>query len=499
MLLTGFASVFTVEIILFIFIGVVLGIIFGSIPGMTVTMGVALFLPITFGMDPITGISLLIALYIGGTSGGLLSAVLLKIPGTPASIATTFDGSPMAERGEAGKALGVGIVFSFIGGLFSALILVFVSPILADIALKFGFYEYFAIAVFSLTMISSLSAGSTVKGLVSGIMGMAFALVGTAPITAFPRFTFGFHELDAGFSLLPALIGLFGVSQVIEYAGTDKSSIKPIVSDYKIRGFGFSIAEFISQIPNALRSGLIGTGIGILPGLGAGVCNIISYGSAKKNSKYPEKFGTGIIDGIVASETSNNASTGGALVPLLTLGIPGDNTTAILLSGLMIHGITPGPLLFATDAKLVYGIFAALILANIFMIIVEFVGIRVFVKLLTVPKHILLPVVVAFCAVGSFGLNNRMFDVWTMLVFGFIGYLMTKFHFPKAPIILGFILGPIVEINLRRGLMKSQGSFVPFFTEPISALFIVITLIVIIMNVIGEVKKAQARKLSMTK
>lgn len=496
MLLAGFASIFTVKTIMYILGGVVIGIIVGAIPGMTVTMGVALFLPITFGMSPILGLSLLIALYIGGTSGGLISALLLKIPGTPASIATTFDGSVMVEKGEAGKALGVGIVFSFIGGLFSAIVLAFISPFLAKIALKFGPYEYFSIALFSLTMIAGLSSGSLVKGLIAGMFGITMGFVGTAPITGFPRFTFGFYELDAGINLLPALIGLFAGAQILEYAGEKNkdNSNKAQVVDYKIKGFGFSMKEFISQIGNAFRSAVLGTGIGILPGLGASVANIAAYGAAQKYSKYPEKFGAGIIDGIVAPETANNASTGGALVPLLTLGIPGDNTTAILLAGFMIHGISPGPLLFTNHGDLVYAIFAAVIVANIFMIIAAFAGMRGFVRILTVPKYILLPVVMAFCVIGSFGVNNRMFDVWTMLAFGVIGYLMGKFGFGKAPLILGFILGPILEVNLRRGLMQSQGSYAPFLTEPISAIFLVITVIVVVMNVISEVKKARKRK-----
>lgn len=494
MITAGILSVLSLKIIFLIFAGVILGIVFGSIPGITVTMGCALFLPITFGMQPIEGLSLLMGLYIGGTSGGLISAVLLKIPGTPASIATTFDGHPMAAKGEAGKALGVGIVFSFLGGLFSLLILILISPLLADIALKFGPYEYFSIGIFSLTMISSLSSGSLLKGLISALLGIIFAFVGTAPITGFPRFTFGFNELSAGFSLLPALIGLFAVSQIIQTAEEKNKKQEATVSNYKMKGFGFTIAEFKSQLWNFLRSAVIGTGIGILPGLGAGVTNIVSYGTAKSRSKYPEKFGTGIIDGVVASETSNNASTGGALVPLMTLGIPGDNTTAILLAGFMIHGISPGPLLFTNDGVLVYGVFAALILANIFMIIAEFFGIRLFVKLLSIPKHILMPIVITFCTIGAFSMNSRVFDIWTMLLFGVIGYLMKKFNFPMAPIILGFILGPIIEINLRRGLMKSQGSFSPFVTEPISLVFLLITVIVTIITIINEIKKAKKVK-----
>ncbi len=473
--------------------GTVMGIIFGAIPGMTVTMGVALFLPITFGMDPINGISLLMGLYIGGTSGGLISAILLNIPGTPASITTTFDGHPMASRGEAGKALGVGIVFSFLGGIFSLVILMLIAPLLADVALQFGPYEYFSIAVFSLTMISGLSGGSIVLGFISAILGMIVGFIGISPITAFPRFTFGFNSLNSGFSLLPALIGLFAVSQILETAEKGLKDEHLRVSNYSIKGFGFSLREFKSQIFNFFRSSVIGTGIGILPGLGGSICNIVAYGTAQKQSRHPEKFGTGIIDGIVASESSNNASTGGALVPLMTLGIPGDNTTAIILAGFVIHGITPGPLLFSTDGNLVYSIFAALIVANVFMLFSEFIGLRFFVRILSVPKHILLPVIGTMCVIGSYGLNNRVFDVGTMVGFGVLGYFLKKLKLPIPPLLLGYILGPIVEINLRRGLMRSKGDFAPFVTEPISGVILFITAIVVTMTVVGEIKKYQLR------
>lgn len=492
MILEGIVSVLTVKTISLIFGGTVLGILFGSIPGITVTMGVALFLPITFSMEPVQGLSLLMGLYIGGTSGGLISAVLLNIPGTPASISTCFDGVPLAQQGKAGKALGVGIVFSFLGGIFSLIVLFFVSPWLAGVALNFASFEYFSIGVFSLTLVSTMSGKSFVKGLISALIGFSFTFIGMAPITAFPRFTFGFKELNGGLSLLPALIGLFAVAQLFEESQSEAVKVEPIA--YSIKGFGFSMKEFLSQKWNFLRSAVIGTGVGILPGLGGAICSVVSYGVAKNQSKYPEKFGTGVIDGIVASETSNNASTGGALVPLMTLGIPGDNTTAILLAGFMVHGITPGPLLFENNGVLVYGIFTALVLANIFMIFAEFGGMRLFVKVLAVPKYILLPIVITLCVIGSYGLNNRMFDVWTMLFFGILGFVMKKFEIPSTPLLLGFILGPIIETELRRGLMRSQGSFLPFFTEPISGVILSITILVVLASSLKMFRQAKKKK-----
>ncbi len=494
MIISGILSVLTLKIFALMASGIIVGIFIGAVPGLTVTMGVALFLPVTFGMSPVEGISLLLALYIGGTSGGLISAILLKIPGTPASVATCFDGHPMAARGEAGRALGIGIAYSFIGGMFSLLVLFFVAPLLANVALEFGPYEYFSIALFSVTLVAGLSGDSLTKGLLAAVLGLILSFIGMAPITAFPRFTFGFDALNDGISLLPALIGLFAVSQVLEYAEETRVPAFMKVAAYKMKGVGFTMKEFVGQTGNALRSSTIGTVVGILPGLGAAICNILAYGIAKKQSKHPEKFGTGVMDGIVASESSNNASTGGALVPLMTLGIPGDNTTAILLGGFMIHGITPGPLLFDTNGVLVYGIFSALVICNIFMVIAMYGGMRFFVKILAVPKHILLPLIVTLCVIGAFGLNNRVFDIWTMLAFGLLGWLMKKAAMQTTPLLLGFILGPIIEVNLRRGLMKSRGDFTPFLTEPISGAILILTISVVFFTALNELKKLKIRR-----
>ena len=491
MFYVGFSQILALKPLILIFLGVGVGIVFGAIPGLTATMAVALFLPLTFGMHPVDGMALLIGLYIGGVSGGLISAILIKIPGTPSSIATTFDGHPMAEKGEAGKALGAGIFYSFLGGWFSFLVLFFIAPPLADVALKFGPPEYFSIAIFSLTLIASLSTGSTIKGLMSGIVGVLLSCVGTAPIDAFPRFTFGFHELDGGFNLLPALVGLFAITEILKTAESDIEIKLDHIATYRIKGFGFSGKEFVQQLGNFIRSALIGTGIGILPGIGGGTSNILSYIAAKKMSKHPEKFGTGILDGIVASETANNASIGGALVPLLAMGIPGDTVTAMLLGGLMIHGLSPGPLLFTTSGNIVYGIFAALIVANFMMVLMEYFGIRFFVRLLKIPKHIMLPIIIVFCVVGAYGLNNRVFDAWSVMFFGVIGYAFEKWRFPLAPVILGFILGPIAETNLRRGLMMTQGNFLPFLTKPVSGAFLVIALASVVYSVIKERKQAK--------
>ncbi len=493
MILNGFNEVFALQPMLLIIGGVATGIIFGAIPGLTATMAVALCLPLTFGMTPISGMSLLVGLYIGGVSGGLISAILINIPGTPSSISTTFDGAPMAQKGLAGKALGAGMLYSFLGGLFSIIILTFVSPPLARFALRFGPFEYFAIAIFSLTMIATVSAGSLIKGLLSGMVGVLLATVGVAPIDAFPRFTFGMYELSGGFNLLPVLIGLFAISEILKTAEAAINPDMKVIQKYKVKGFGLSMKEFLGQTKNFFRSSLIGTGIGILPGIGGGTANIIAYISAKKASKHPEKFGTGVLDGVVASESANNAAVGGALIPLITLGIPGDTVTAMLLGGLMIHGLAPGPMLFVTSGNVVYGIFVALFIANIIMLAMEFYGMRIFVRLLDIPKYYLLPVIMALCVVGAYGLNNRVFDVWSLVFFGLLGYGLLKTGFPLPPVILGFILGPIAETNLRRGLMLSKGDFTPFLTRPIAAIFLGITVISIALSIYNEQRRARQR------
>ncbi|MCR5449273.1 MAG: tripartite tricarboxylate transporter permease [Solobacterium sp.] len=490
-ILTGFVSILNLPILALIFLGVFMGIIVGAIPGLSVTMGVALFLPITFGMEPIAGLALLCGLYIGGTSGGLISAILLKMPGTASSVATTFDGHPMAMKGEAGKALGVGIVASFFGGLISYVILMFLAPFIAKFALKFGPYEYFSIALFSMTMIVSLASGSIVKGVLSGMLGFIIAFVGIAPITSFRRFTFGISDLSAGFSILPILIGFFAIADILEALENKNKKQDLSTQDFKIRGFGFTRDDIKGQGFNFFASTMIGTGVGILPGLGGSICNLLAYSVCRGHSKYPEKYGTGIVDGLIASEASNNACTGGAMVPLLTLGLPGDNTTALILAGFMIHGITPGPLLFRTQGPLVYGIFAALLIANLMMLLIEFLGIRVFIRILQVPKNILLPIITVFCVVGAYANNNRVFDVLVMMLFGILGWVMKKAKLPVAPTILAFILCPTLETNLRRGLMKSQGSFLPFLTSPISCVFIVLAVVMLAYNIRKEILNAK--------
>lgn len=492
MILEAFSLVFNPVCLVLILIGVIVGIIFGSIPGLSATMAIVLFLPMSFGMEPMNGISLLVGLYLGGISGGLISAILLKIPGTPSSISTVFDGGPMAEKGEAGRALGIGILYSFIGGLISIFALMFVSPYLAAVTLKFTPVEYFAVAIFSLTIIASLSGNSLLNGLLSGLFGIALSLVGMAPIDAFTRFTFGQYQLLSGFDIVVILIGVFAVTDII-LAGYGRKHLadKMEKKAFQLKGFGITMAEFKGQIMNMIRSSLIGIGIGILPGIGGSTAGLLAYTAQKNSTKYPEKFGTGIIDGVIASETSNNAVIGGSLIPLLTMGIPGNTVTAIFLGGLTIHGISPGPLIFDKSGQYVYGIFLALIVANIFMIIFERGGLRVFVKLLDIPKHILLPIIMVCCVVGGYSSNSRIFDVWCIFLFGLLGLVFKKIKVPTTPLIIGFILGSMAEENLRRALQASNGDLSVFFTRPISLAFLVIAFVSVAMTL---KKSYQAKK-----
>ena len=479
---SAFASILNPASILLMIAGVAIGIIFGSIPGLSASMAVALMLPLTFSMTPSLGMNTLVAVYIGGISGGLISAILLNMPGTASSIATCFDGHPMAKNGEAMKALGVGIVFSAMGSIFSFLILTFCAPLLADVALKFTPAENFGICFFALTMVAILSSGNMIRGLLAGLFGLMFTLIGMAPIDGTPRFTFGNASLMAGFDTLPTLIGIFAIADILCTAESKK-----------VKGFGFTMQEFISWLPNFLRSSLIGTGIGILPGIGGSTSGMLSYVTAKNMSKHPEKFGKGNPEGIVATESANNATIGGAMIPLLVLGIPGDGVTAMMLGGFLIHGLSAGPLLFVKNGDVVYGIFAACIVCTLIMLVVEWTCIKGFVQVLKVPKHILLPLILVLCCVGAYATNNRIFDVQSILVFGLVGYIYHKFSLPTTPFVLCFLIGEMLETYLRRGIMQYK-SFSAFFARPIFDVFFFIAIGVLVWTVTKELKAYKAKK-----
>lgn len=460
------------NVVMAIALGTLGGIVIGALPGLTATMGVALLIPLTFGMSPVMGLNMLIGIYIGGIYGGCISSILLRTPGTPASAATVLDGYPMAQKGEAGRALGMATVASFIGGIFAAIVLAFLAPQLAGIALKFGASEYFALALFGLTIIASLS-GDILKGILSGLLGILISCVGADPISGTLRYTFGIQGFASGFAFTPALIGLFALSEIFSQlersARTDGGDIS-VVSG--------SIWPTLTQMKESIgalwRGSVIGTFIGIVPGTGSGTASWISYNEARRASKTPEKFGTGHAPGIAATESANNAVCAAALIPLLALGVPGDVVTAVLMGGLMIQGLAPGPLLFQNEPGVIVGIFGGTFMATFFMLIFGMMIIPFAAKILLVPRRLLTMSIILFCFIGAFSLNLNPVDLYTMIGFGVLGWAMQKFGFSQAALCIALILGPLMESNLRRGLIQNNDSFVAFFTRPITLLFLVL-------------------------
>ena len=459
------------HIVAFMVLGVVVGVVFGALPGLSATMALAVLLPVTFAMEPDAGIAMLVATYIGGVSGGLVSATLLRIPGTPSSIATTFDGYPLTQKGEAVKALATGMVASAVGGLLGLAILVAFAPMLARFAIKFGAAEYTSLTIAALMLVVVLSASNMIKGLLSATLGLALATIGFAPIGSAQRFSFGSIDLLAGIGIIPFMVGLFAVSQLIREFTEPRTRVR---SKLDLRGTGITIKEFLGNGFNMLRSSAIGIGIGVLPGIGGSAANLVAYGAARSASKAPDTFGKGNVEGIYAAESSNNASVGGALLPLLTLGIPGDGVTAILIGGFTIHGLQPGPLLFRTEPGIVATIYAAFLLATIALLVFQLLTIRLFPRVLLIPRHYLMPVLALLMVVGVYIAQYRVFELWLMLGFGGMGYLLEKYGFPLGPLVLGFVLGTIFETNFRRAIMFSGGDWSTFITRPVSAVLLVI-------------------------
>ncbi|MGI3170876.1 tripartite tricarboxylate transporter permease [Pseudooceanicola sp. C21-150M6] len=460
-------------VLIFIVLATLFGLVLGALPGMSATMAIAIILPLTFAVETKFGIALLIAVYIGGVTGGLVSATLLRIPGTPSSIATTFDAYPLAQKGFAQKALGTAMVASAVGGVMSLVVLVAFAPAISAFAVKLGPHEYAMLSLGAIVLVVFLASGNYIKGLISAILGMSIATIGFAPIDGTARMSFGVIDIMAGISLVPLMVGLFGASQVI-------SSLRaPLVATkdkLKVSGEGITLSEIRANAWNMLRSGGIGIGIGILPGIGGSASNLLAYGAAKQSAKDPESFGTGDVRGIYASEAANNASVGGALLPLITLGIPGDGATAILIGGFTIHGLQPGPLLFREQPDLMSMIYAAFAITTLALLVIQLGTIRLFPKVLLVPPQILNPLLLMLMVVGTYASDNRLFDVWLMLGFGVLGYLLEKYGFSLAPLILGFILGPIFEANFRRAMMFSDGNMADFLARPISAALFVMVL-----------------------
>jgi putative tricarboxylic transport membrane protein len=449
--------------LLAIFIGTALGIVFGALPGLTATMGVALLLPVTFGMDPIPAMLMLTSIYGGAIYGGSISAILIHTPGTPASAATAMDGYALTKKGLGGKALGMSTIASAIGGLISVAALLLLAPPLSRLSLRFGPPEYFLLAIFGLSIIGSLASKNMLKGLISGAFGLFIATIGMDVVTGAYRFTFGQPGLEAGIPLIPALIGLFSLSQVLMVIEESKEFIVDVKDGLGSQGILPTAKELKEVMGTIFYSSIIGVVIGILPGAGGNIGSWVAYNEAKRISKTPEKFGTGLMEGVVASEAANNAVTGGALIPLLTLGIPGSGVAAILLGGLMIQGLVPGRQLFTTYADTTYAIIIGLFVANLMLLVLGLIGCKYAVKVSLIPVHILFPIIVVFCVLGSFAINNSLFDVVLMIIFSFLGYLMRKHDFAPAPVTLGLILGPMAETAFRQSVALSRGALFPYF------------------------------------
>jgi len=459
---------------MFLFLGVAGGIIVGAIPGLTASVGIILLLPLVYHLDASTAIVMLCGMFCGAIYGGSISAILISIPGTPSAAATVLDGYPLAQKGEAGKAIGIATIASTTGGIISTFCLMFIAPQLARFALKFGPEEYFALMIFGLTIIASVSGESLVKGLISGFFGLLIATIGLDPITGYARFSFNIPNLMTGFPLLSVLIGLFAISQIfiqMEAVGEKSRHFRQ-----KIKNVLPSFKELKRLSTVIIASSFLGTFIGIIPGTGGTIASFLAYSEAKRWSKNPESFGKGNIIGVAAPEAANNGTTGGAMVPLLSLGIPGDVITAVMLGALLLIGIRPGPLLFKEHPEIINSIFAGMLLANVLILLLGILSVRLFPQVLRTPAAILFPVIFTLCFLGAFSLNNSVYDMFIALVFGIIGYIMRKNNFPVAPVVLGVVLGPIAEDELGRALIISHGDLTVLFQSPLAIFFYVISI-----------------------
>ena len=468
----GFVQASQLSTILSVAFGCLIGLIVGMIPGLTISTGIIIVLPLTFVLEPDISIALLLGLYVSGMTGGSFSAILLNIPGTPSASATAMDGHPMAKKGDAGRALGIAIIASFFGGLASFLCLFFIAPVLADVALRFKSPDLFSLVFFGLTIICSFAAKSLIKGLLSAVIGLVIVTIGQDPMMGTARFTFDQVNLISGIHFLTALIGLFAIPQLVD-------NLSEIIKGKTVSEAGARIKKVIPNLrdlrlmktPVGIGS-FVGSFLGILPGAGGPIAAFISYDYSRKLSKTPDEFGKGSAEGIAAPESANNAVTGGALIPMMTLGIPGDPVTAILIGALLIHGLAPGPLLFMENGDFAYGIIFSFFWANIFNILIALIGLRFLVKVLVIPKAILMPTIAILCVIGSYALRNNFFDVYVMFGFGLLGLAMRWLDMPIVPLLLAMVLGRQLEEHLRVSLISSQNDITIFFTSPFSLFFL---------------------------
>jgi putative tricarboxylic transport membrane protein len=470
----GLALASEPTLLLLVLAGVVAGVLVGALPGLTSTMATALLLPFTLALDPIAAIALLAAIYCAGTYGGSITAILINTPGAPPAATTAFDGYPMALKGEAGRALGMAAVASAIGGIFSIIVMILAAPALARLAYQFGPPEYFALALFGLSMLSGISAGNTVKNLIGGAFGVLLATVGLEITTGVERFTFGIWELTEGINFIPVMIGIFAVSELLKQATAPKAERQRVAV---VAARLPSRDDFRRCAATIARSCGIGTFIGILPAEGGTIAGIIGYNEAKRFSKNPEEFGHGAIEGVAGPEAANNAATGGAMVPTLALRIPGSGTTAVILAALIAQGVRPGPALFTEQPDLLYTLFWAMLWANIMFLAVGLGGAKLFSRITLIPRTFLWPSVFMLAVVGSYALATSIVDVWIMLIAGLIGYVMRNHGFSPAPVIIGLILGGLVETSLRQSMIMFDQSLLGFLNRPLALAFFLLTLV----------------------
>ena len=455
-------------------LGTVVGLFFGSIPGLTFSMALALMLPFTFGMQTVPAMAMLLGVYVGGMTGGSVSAILLGIPGTPSAAATVFDGYPMAQNGKAGTALGAAVIASTFGGLFSLVAMMLLLEQVAAIAIKFGPAEIFALVLFGLSTICGLAQESLLRGLVAGVLGLMFMIVGLDELDGVARLTFGTVQLQQGVNLLVAMIGLFAVPQVIA-TFLDYGRVEQLKMPEKVRAQLPSLRELRDRLWLMARCSTIGTGIGAIPGTGGPIAAFLAYDHARRFSRRPAGFGKGELSGIVAPESANNAVTGGTMIPLLSLGIPGDPATAVILGGLLIHGLHPGPMLFRTHLDTIYALYVTIVLAYIVILIVQLWGIRIFVRVLAVPPHLLAVCIIVLCVLGSYAIRNSIFDVYLMAVMGLLGYVLQRVRIPVAPVVLGLVLGETLEQQYRTALILSEGDHGIFLQSGVALVFFGLT------------------------
>ncbi len=473
----GFATILSPAVLPFLLIGSLLGIIVGAIPGLTATMAIALLIPFTFAMNPIAGIVMLLAIYAGGIYAGGIAAILIRTPGPPAAAATVLDGYPMAQKGQAGRAIGIATVSSGIGGLFSALALTFFAPLLASVALRFSAPEYFALAVFGLTVTMSLAGNSPLRGFVSVLLGLFVGMIGIDPIGGFPRMTFGVPELAGGLNFVAVMIGLFSLAEAfrqVEQMGT-LPPVPPAVRNVIPR-----LREILGMWKIYVRSCIYGLIVGVAPGIGAETSSFLSYAEAKRADPDPSRFGKGAPEGVAAAQSAENGSTGGDLLPMLTLGVPGDAATAVLMGALTMHNLQPGPMLFQERPDLVHQIFAGMISANIAFVVLGLAGARLFARVVQIDRRVLVPIVCLLSLVGAYAIDNNPIDVWVTLVFGVIGWLMQRNGFPVSPLVLAVILGGMMESNLRRSLIMGLGSPAVFLDRPIALAILVLAAVTLV-------------------